>query len=279
MARQRRGSPETDPAGDRPRRQKRELVAEAFGAEPELLPLFPALFADFEALGGWPDRVVRALEEATDLSEGALVADLGCGKGAVAIAIARRFGCRVRGVDLFEPFLQAAAEAARAAGVDRLCSFAEGDLRDVIRETESFDAVVFSAVGAGLFGDYAGCVGALRRCLRPGGHLVLCDGFLSRPMAPDARPRGYEYYEVHEETVRQLAAHGDRLVREIVVSREELGRQSRRDLASLRRQTRRLSESRPEHRRALEQFLAAQEAEYGFLDACTEESVWLLRRE
>ena len=38
-------------------RQRQELVAETFGADPELLPLLPALLADLEALGSSPEKV------------------------------------------------------------------------------------------------------------------------------------------------------------------------------------------------------------------------------
>ncbi len=62
-------------------RRTQELVAEAFGAAPELLPLLPAIFADFCALGDWPDKVGTVLRESAQLPQEAAVVDLGCGKG------------------------------------------------------------------------------------------------------------------------------------------------------------------------------------------------------
>lgn len=256
---------------------RRDLVAEAFGADPGLLPLLPELLADFDALGGWPRKVVAALGESADLPRGAAVVDLGCGKGAISIAIARELGHRVTGVDLFGPFVEQASLGARAAGVDYLCSFEQADLREVAGRPAAFDAAVFTAVGPELFGDHAGCIAAIRCCVRPGGWLVIGDGFLTGPASGPRLP-GYGYYRPHDETIRQLTAHGDAIAREILVTSEELTKQNRDDLANLRKRVRQLAGTHPEYGELLERFLSAQEAEYDFLNSVTGEAIWLLRR-
>ncbi len=255
-----------------------DLVAEAMGVAPSLLSLLPDLLADFTALGGWPREVVELLREQVDLPARAEVVDLGCGKGAAAVAIAAELGCGVLGVDLFEPFLAAGARAATAAGVERLVSFRRGDLRDVAGGAETFDVAVFEAVGAGLFGGYAGCAGALRECVRPGGYLAISDGFLVQNRQGDTIPPGYEYYRPHDEALRQLGTHGDALVAETVISTSRFSRQCREEPELLRAAVDRLLESMPERRGELEAFLDSQRREYAFLAGETREAVWLLRR-
>jgi cyclopropane fatty-acyl-phospholipid synthase-like methyltransferase len=225
-------------------RQTHELVAEAFGAAPELLPLLPALFADFTALGGWPDKVATILRESAQLPQEAAVVDLGCGKGAVSLVLAAELGYRVTGFDLFEPFLEDAASGARAAGVHHLCSFEVADIRDRAEAVAAFDVAIFAAVGAGLYAKFP----------------------------------GYGYYERHDEALHQLTAHGDVMVREILISSEEFTEQNLRDLESIRRGVQRLSQTHVQHREQLKQFLASQETEYTFLNKHTTEAVWLLRR-
>lgn len=265
-------------AGDRdPARRPLELVTEAFGAEPDLLPLLPELFREFDALGAWTERAV-ALLRAADLPDEARLVDLGCGKGAVAVAAARELGCRVLGLDLFEPFLDAARDAARAAGVDGLCAFETADIRDGPGDRGPFDAANYAAVGAGLFGDYAGCVGALRRWVRPGGAIVIGDGFLRGSAPPRDVPPGYEYYAPRDEALRQLRAHGDELVEELLVPADEFIRDSRWFLERFRAAIERVLEARPDDRERLERYLAAQEAELRFMERDTIEVVWLLRK-
>jgi cyclopropane fatty-acyl-phospholipid synthase-like methyltransferase len=259
-------------------RQTQELVAEAFGAAPELLPLLPAILADLRALGGWPDKVGTILRESAQLPQEAAVVDLGCGKGAASLVLAAELGCRVTGFDLFEPFLEDAASGARAAGVDHLCSFEVADIRDRAEDSDTFDVAIFAAVGAGLYGDYSDCLAALRRWTRPNGHIVISDGFLKQLIPPSAKFPGYGYYEHHDEALRQLTAHGDVMVREILISSEEFAEQSLRDLESIRGGVQRLSQTHAQHREQLKQFLASQEAEYAFLNKHTTEAIWLLRR-
>ena len=251
-----------------------DQVAEAMGAEPELLPLLPDLFADFTALGCWPEEMVVLLREHADLPPRARVVDLGCGKGAAAIAIAAELGHEVLGVDLFEPFLVEGRRAATDTGVDHLVSFQQGDLRGVAGAHEPFDVAVFAAVGAGIFCNFAGCVGALRQCVRPGGYMLICDGFLVRESAKV--PPGYEYYRAREETRRQLGVHGDVLVAETLIPAEKL--ESEEDLGRLRTAVDRLLEAIPERRQELEEFMDSQRGEVEFIENETREAVWLLRR-
>lgn len=254
-----------------------ELIAEAMGVEPELLPLLPELFADFTALGGWPAEVVEMLHESADLAAGSRVVDLGCGKGAAAVAIAGELGHEVLGVDLFEPFLAEGARSADAAGVGHLVSFRRGDLRDIAHGAESFDVAVLAAVGTGFFSDYTDCIGALRNCIRSGGYLVISDGFLIQDRSEDSTPAGYEYYRPRGEVRRQLVAHGDALVAEKVIPPDLFSRQCREDLELLRAAVDRLLDSTPERRAELEEFLDSQKREYEFLDRRTREAIWLLR--
>lgn len=251
-------------------------VAEAFGVTPDLLPFLPELLADLWALGSWPERIVEVLRESAVLPPAARVVELGCGKGAVAIALARELGCRVRGIDLFPPFVEEATARAEAAGVAERCRFEVGDLRDAVQELEGRDAVVTAAVGADLFGDHTRCVGELRRVVRRGGYLALNDGFLRRAERLDWP--GYGYYRGHAATIRELTAHGDSLVREMLVPAAELVAFNRRSTELIRRRAERLARLHPEHAESLARYLRSEEAECALLERETREAVWLLQR-
>ncbi len=249
-------------------------IAAAFGIEPVLLPVLPELLADVWVLGSWPEYIVHLLRSAATLPEGASVVDLGCGKGAVAIPIARDLSFRVHGIDLFPPFLAEARARAESAGVSELCRFEEGDLRQAVRAGRRYDVAVLAGVGA--IGDHGRTVWEVRRIVRPGGALVIDDGFL----ADDAGPRrpGYEYYRSRGETIRELRSHGDRLIQERLVPAEELKQYNRTNTESIRRRAAELAARRPDLAEALERYLQSEEEECAFLESRTTAAIWLLER-
>lgn len=71
-------------------------------------------------------RYQRTLERCRPI-EGASVIDIGCGPGHYSVALARAGAGRVLGLDFAPGMLKIAGEAATAAGVAELCTFALGD--------------------------------------------------------------------------------------------------------------------------------------------------------
>ena len=135
-------------------------------------------------LGSSPPLIAGWLGELGLPPDSTRVLDLGCGKGAVSLTLARDLGFRVHGVDLFEPFIRETWARAADWGVASLCRFEKADLREALRAAEGYDVVVYASVG--VLGRLDDCVSALRRCVRGGGYLVTDDGYL----APGAAPAG-----------------------------------------------------------------------------------------
>lgn len=135
--------------------EERRQIAESFGVDPELVSHLPELLADVQALGGWPETIVDVLRP---VAQGARVLDLGCGKGDVAIPLARELGCRVHGIDLFPPFVEEARTRAEEEGVADLCRFQVGDLRAMLEQLEGHDVAIMAAVGASVLGGFMGSV-------------------------------------------------------------------------------------------------------------------------
>lgn len=253
-----------------------QQVAAAFGVTPDLVPLLPELLADIWVLGSWPERIVALLRECTTLPRVARVVELGCGKGAVSITVAQKLGFRVRGIDLFPPFIEEAEARAQAASVADLCRFETGDLRHAVQTLRDYDVALLAGVGAGVLGDYARCVGEVRRTVHPGGYLVIDDGFL-KAAAQSSRP-GYEYYCSHDDTVHQLTSHGDTLVRELLVPTAELEEYNRRNTVLIRRRAKEVAQRSPELAEALALYVQSEETECQFLETETTAALWLLER-
>lgn len=252
--------------------QRRE-VARALDAAPDLLPLLPELLADVWALGGDADVILELLRSA-GLSAGCRALDLGCGKGAVALPLARELGLHVLGVDLFPPFIVEARRRSGEMGLDKLCRFLTADLREMLRAARDFDAVIYASIG--VLGRHDDCVAALRGAVRPGGYLVVNDGFLAEDASID-RP-GYEHYVGHDETVRRLTAHGETLLREVLVPAEQMETYNRETTSRIRRRAVRLAEQRPEVREPVLEYVEQQEKECAALETGFVGATWLLQR-
>ncbi len=88
----------------------------------------------------------EALAERCGISRGATVLDAGCGAGSGSVFLARRFGCRVIGVDADPNLLLKAHEAARRGRVPDLVAFRRADLHALPFPDETFDAAIAQAV-------------------------------------------------------------------------------------------------------------------------------------
>ncbi len=114
------------------------------------------------------ERIVSGL----NAEPGERVLDVGCGNGALCLAIAPIVAPEgtVHGLDISGSMLAAAARRARQAGLDNV-TFEKGDAQVHQLPDAAFDAVV-SRFGVMFFDDPGVAFANLARTLRPGGRLV-----------------------------------------------------------------------------------------------------------
>lgn len=250
-----------------------ESVAQAMEVDVRLLPLLPELLADLWELGPSAEQVVAALESVGVEPESSIL-DLACGKGAVAVALAEHLGARVKGVDAFLPFLQAAQALAADHGVAHRCRFEQGDIRDQFRQDAQHDIALLLSIGP-VSGDYAQTLAGLRRLVRPGGHIVIEDGFV-----PDGAAQGplTEGYASRSETLRQLTACGDRLISEIIQAPEPFREVNERNTERIRQRAGLVKASHPGLEPLIDDYVTRQELETQRLGAEVLCALWVLRR-
>ncbi len=252
----------------------RQDVATSLDASPALLPFLPALLADVEALGSSPGAVIDLLRGRGLPAETTRVLDLGCGKGAVAVPLAEALGFQVLGVDAFAPFVEAARQRAQARGVAHRCRFVCEDLRRTLRADAAFDVLVYASIGP-LLWPMDEAMRRLRRVVRPGGLLVIDDGFMAEE---GASVPGYEGYAGHTETRRRLTAAGDEILEEVLCSPEAMHAENRRTTERIRRRAEELARAHPEQARLFRAYVRRQERECAVLEAAYVPALWLLRR-
>lgn len=248
-----------------------EAVRSLDGHDDRLLGFLPYLLQDLWSIGSDPE-IIRGLLECHAPAPSTLrVLDLGCGKGAVAVALAQAFGCRVEGIDAMAAFIAEARRQAERMGVASLCEFTVGDLRSFLDSKRDFDVAIWGAVGP-LLGSMAKTLERIRPCVRSGGLLVVDDAY-----AEDCGPAVPTY-----PTRSALHAAFSRAGWAVVEERPGGGANPEENAGMtdrIRQRASELAHLNPDLAHVFEAYVGAQERECEALEARLVCSTWLLRRE
>jgi len=118
----------------------------------------------------------RMLAYRAGIRPGTEILDAGCGIGGSAIWLARNLGARVTGITLLETQCASAQELAQRHGVPHLTRFLVRDYHATGFPTGSFD-VVWGLESTCYAPDKRRLLGEMWRLLRPGGTVIIADGF------------------------------------------------------------------------------------------------------
>ena len=147
-------------------------------------------FFDFAAEVGLTKHLggLGATEELIGLchiGEGKYVLDVGCGAGVTPCFIAKRYGCRVVGVDISEGMVERSKERAQREGVTDRVEFRVADAQDLPFEDDLFDAVITESVTS-FPEDKQRAVNEYVRVTKPGGYVGLNESiWLKVPPPPE----------------------------------------------------------------------------------------------
>jgi ubiquinone/menaquinone biosynthesis C-methylase UbiE len=175
-----------------------------------------------EALAPYDQLHGRGLESTEELAAMLDVAptdhllDIGSGIGGPARWMARRFGCRVTGIDLTEELCDVARHLTLALGLAERVRFQVGDALAMPFAQASFDGAYSMNVSMNI-ADKAGLYAEVARVLEPSGWLALSEvakgpgGPLEYPV-PWAATAGDSFLATPRETLQALAAAGFEVV-------------------------------------------------------------------
>ena len=171
---------------------------------------------DLTPIDHFHSRGLAATEQLADaLSVGKddHILDIGCGIGGPARYMARRFGCRVTGIDLTPEFCEVGRRLTRSAGLADRVEIREGSALDLPFADATFDGAYCQNVSMNI-AERARQHAEAFRVIRPDGFLALSELALAEPDAqvtypvPWSSDGVHSYLETAEETVRSLSAAG-----------------------------------------------------------------------
>jgi SAM-dependent methyltransferase len=153
------------------------------------LDRFTATWHENFLLSEWIPAIPAVREK---LERGALVADVGCGRGRAAVKMAQAFPrSRFVGYDVFGPVLEDARRRARMAGVDGRVTFHQLDVATGL--PESYDVITtFDVIHDSV--DPLGMLRSIRRALKPDGRYVMLEIHASEKLEDNRGPLGTFLY-------------------------------------------------------------------------------------
>jgi sarcosine/dimethylglycine N-methyltransferase len=145
---------------------------------PEDLPLTPQQLAGLDQFHTRGLAATAELARLAGIAAEMSVLDVGSGIGGPARFLAASYGCRVTGVDLSEPFVDAARYLTRRTGLDGQVSFQTASALELPFGEARFDVVLLQHVAMNI-ADRPRLYRELRRVLKSGGRLATFDIVLS----------------------------------------------------------------------------------------------------
>lgn len=255
-------------------RERPDLSSEAIrsldGQDERLLPFIPYLLQDLWAIGADPEVIRGMVERSASGLAGLRVLDLGCGKGAVAVTLAQKLGCRVEGIDAMPPFIDEARRHAERLGVADRCEFEVGDLRTFLASKRDYDVAVWGAVGP-VLGSLEKTLESVRACVRVGGLLLLDDAYIE-----DSQPQRSSHLSATQ--IRDAFARTGWTVVEECPGGGALAEENEAITERIRRRAEELELRHPDLASVFEAYVRCQEEACDVLESLTC-ATWALRRD
>lgn len=223
----------------------------------EILPYLPYILQDFWEIGSAPDAIISLIKKNIAADQLTKVLDLGCGKGAVSVNIAKQINCECYGIDAIPEFISFAASKADEYGVGNLCKFEIGDIREKVKTLGKYDVIVLGSIGQ-VFGNYYETLSILNNNLNKGGIIIIADGYIE-----DQSNFKHENVFSKSELKKQISDAGMELIDEIVANEDDsVATNYDTEYDNLSKRCQELSDKYPDKAEIFRKFINQQKNEY-----------------
>jgi cyclopropane fatty-acyl-phospholipid synthase-like methyltransferase len=244
-----------------------KVVKSLDGEDTELYDFIPYLLQDLWEIGSSPEVIIDMVKRHIDKSS-INVLDLGCGKGAVSVKLAKSVGCKVRGIDAVKDFIDYAKNKAKEYGVADICQFEVGDIRECTGD--GYDLVILAACGE-VLGDLDTTINKLKKMARSGGYIIIDDAFCEGHKKAGG-------YLTHGEAIDIFTKNQVELIEEDIIAGEMLKEVNNSNNQNIARRAMELKQKYPDKSKIFDDYVKKQLDECEFLENEVKCVTWLLRK-
>lgn len=223
--------------------------------EPQLRPFIPYLLQDLWEIGSSSKIVLEMLKRNNLHTQQLKILDIGCGKGAVSIPIAKEVYATVYGIDAMPEFIETAKQKAQEFGIGKFCTFVNGDATKLINDLKGFNLVMMASVGP-ILGNVSQTLNKLEGCLSNNGYVILDDCFLPNDAVSD-----YTRCLRESEFNRQIQESNYSVIDKLIQSPEDTAETDEYIYSRIETRAKELSVKHPDKKKMFESYLAMQKKE------------------
>ena len=236
------------------------VVTSMDGADKELFPYLPYILQDLWEIGADPEAIIGLVVKYFAEYDNLKVLDLGCGKGAVSIKLAKKLGCKCYGTDAIPEFIADAQKKAIEYKVGHLCKFEIGDIREKVKTLPAYDIIILGAIGP-VFGDYFTTLATLSKCLNESGIFIIDDGYIENHS-------DYSHPLIFKKTtiIQQINSAGMQLIEDEIIQKDDIKDSDDYIFENLKKRCNELIGKYPEKKELFTKYIKNQEEENDVLE-------------
>lgn len=225
-----------------------------------MFPYLPYILQDLWEIGSSPEVIIELVRKHTNDYSSLKILDLGCGKGAVSIKIAKEFKCHCYGIDAIKEFIYEAQNKAKEYNVEEYCHFESGDIRTRISDLKDSSIIILGAIGP-VFGDYYSTLSTLSKCLKQNGLIIIDGGYID-----DGSNYSHPLMEKRSVILKQISDVGMKLIDEVIINQDEMKESDDYIFENIKRRCQELIEKHPDKSSLFINYIKKQEEENEVLE-------------
>jgi 2-polyprenyl-3-methyl-5-hydroxy-6-metoxy-1,4-benzoquinol methylase len=230
------------------------------GKDKNLYSYLPYILQDLWEFGASPEIIINLIKKHKSDFESLKILDVGCGKGAVSIKIAKEFKCNCFGIDAVKEFVDELMIKAKEYNVEKYCTFEAGDVRTKLIDEIKYDIVLLGAIGP-VFGDYYSTLTRIKNCLLSDGLIIVDDSYIN-----ETSNFSHSQIEKKSHIIHQITNAKMRIIDEVIISEEQIKESNKNIFNKIKTRCEELIKKEPKDSHLFEEYIKNQEIENEVLE-------------